>query len=189
MGLMREKEIQTLLQRALKFTGEDLRANQAGEMTEAQKTALRQERFWTIISYAIVGVLVAALLSRPFMALLAVLYITPIVFLFTGGALWSYYRLKRAIEENEIESVTGIVRRSIEFDKVYRRRRRRFKPKYQILIADETFDVEKSVHDAFVESETYTIYYIPSLERIVSGEMTFAADRATQHKLKRKISL
>jgi hypothetical protein len=184
VSLLREKEIQTLLQRALNFTREDLKTNRTGVMTDAQSQALQQELFWTVIGYVVIGALVALLLSRSLMGLLAAVYIVPIIFMVIGGSLWSSYRLKRAIEKNEIESVTGIVRRSIEFDRTYRRRRRRIKARYQILIADEIFEVDKSVHDAFVESETYTIYYIPSLERVISGEMASTSDSIPQRKLK-----
>ena len=181
MIFSREKEVQTLLQQALKFTRDELQANRLDTLSDAQIKALREERLWNIIGYTIIVTLFVIIILHPvnfIILMLIMLFVSPLIAI---PSFWIYFKIEKAIVQGKTEKVTGIIRRSIDFQY---RHRRRSRAKYQILIGQTHFNVPKHVHDAFIESEVYTLYYIPNMKRIVSGEMTNPFENIHQRKLK-----
>jgi hypothetical protein len=178
MSFFRDKEIQTLLQQALKFTGDDLQANRLNRLSEGQIATLKAERFWAMFIIGTIGVVIAAFIlfsSAP----LVIAFIPAAIALAICAIV--HFTTEAVLQHGKVESVTGIVRRSMSVSADISKKHVHISTNYQILIGDKSFSVAKNVHDAFVESEVYTLYYIQN-NRILSGEMTNPSEGFEQRK-------
>lgn len=178
MSFFREKEIQALLQRALNFSDGDLQANRVGLLSDDQKAALRTERLWALFIVGTIGTVISIFIL--FASVPLVVALIPIsVALFICAVV--HLNTEALLQRGTVDSVTGIARRSISVTASQSGEKKHvtINTHYQILIGDKSFGVGKTLYDAFVESEVYTLYYIQSV-RILSGEMILPAQQQAE---------
>jgi hypothetical protein len=165
------------LQQALGFTDDDLQANRLSNLSDAQKTRLRGERFWDIVFIIVFGLIIGVFLlplsNPPFIVLI------PIAIALIISAVF-HLKIKAQVQPGRVKSVTGKARRSAHM--LYNVRTASSSTYYKIQIGNKSFNVAKPIYDAFAESEAYTLYYVPGSSRIMSGEKSSHRKRLSNTK-------
>jgi len=161
------------LMRTMKFGGKDLQANRDGFLTDNQRRSIQRGQMWGAI----------------FWWIMAVVFASPAIFIATQqawqnqfgvwaliiaslacvtAAFWQQSKTRRVLKHNQTASVQGAVRRTMQL--VYTGKV--MIPMFQVIVGDKTFTVPKNVHDAFIEGDDYTLYYVPETNQLLSAEET-----------------
>jgi hypothetical protein len=168
-----------LLMRLFDFTADDLTANVAEHLSDAQ-IAARRQRFsgaMRLFAYSVLaamifissvvcllGILVAGVLASPQAG-------TSVGFLLAIGisalllyALWNHYlEWERELASDTPASICGEVRKE--------RIMTRLGPIYRIYLGEQSFRITRLQSAAFEEGVTYCIYYTPVMRHILSVEV------------------
>jgi hypothetical protein len=170
------------LHTGLNFTDADLKANQRGQLTEAQRQCLRTmvaDVVRSALTFAIFMPVVcgcSALLTMVNkwqdisktvdVTLCFILLGSPFTLVMIGLAGFSLYRLRADLSDTQaVKQVTGYISRKKRWDDD------RFEYRYRMMIKDVTFTMPVLAYYAFQENHIYTLYYTAHSKTILSAEI------------------
>lgn len=156
----------TILQQALNFTADDLKQNQQGTLSEAQKQSLMQRRLkmqrsWlpTLVVGIVIGGTGFIILPNSLPFFIGFMIVSVGLLLM---ALQAYLNIRRAVQSDiqhgSVKSVTGNL--TVEW----------IKNRRILHIQDTYFDVPVKILDAFQTHENYTLYFAPESGVLLSAE-------------------
>ncbi len=171
MAMEKSKKYEDLLMDALGFDEDDLAANRAGVVTEAQIGVLhrmirRQALGWIALIVIVLPytlVLIPGLLALKNIDWICCCFTSPIV----GGIILFTTFLRRMtiymddIYERRVKVAEGRVQLNV---KAWRN------AQYQLQVGDQRFPVNKKGLLTFKTGDPYRIYYAPHSKRILSAE-------------------
>lgn len=175
----------TLLQRLLDFTPQDLAINRTGALTDAQQAQLKSlqgcQQTSILISIVMFIVIIGGIAGyfaflmpdreqftqmfdrNPEMGVIVVAVLGVVLLVMVGSYLRTVGRARR-LSRGEISTVTGNVK--------LKEINSRYGTSGQIRVGREKFIVTADILDAFVDDGMYVIYYVknPPLHHILSAE-------------------
>jgi hypothetical protein len=165
---------------ALKFNDADLKANREGYLTNVQRSNLR----WNQWRQALVTWGIAAFLGFTLMMILRNLtgisdryglniglFIPPLIFAaMMAGFVWLAFKYqsqtKADLHKGHVAGISGMVRRNSYMVYTGKTAYR----VYELHIAGEVFRVSGKVYNAFVDEDSYDIFYAPNTRTLLSAE-------------------
>lgn len=159
------------IQDAFSFTNAELVANREGHLTSAQQEQLKQKRRMSIVLVlgAIAALaLIGQTLSHPAQATRNINHpILPIVIvgLFITVCFSTFYDLSRLstdMKYGQIETIEGPV--------THRITGAGRSTLYKVVVQGQYFTVTRKQLEAFVEGETYILYYMPYSKMLLTAE-------------------
>jgi hypothetical protein len=166
------------LKRLLQFTDDDLVANRAGLFSEAQTTRMHYEKESAKQVVAVVlfimmivgGILFIGLISQPYTSRSArssgsksssglACVVLPLVFI--APIFFQLVKTTEDLDTKKVMSIRGPIKRQ-----KYRHRKGVY---FRIISGDKKFEVSKPIHDAFVDDQTYVLFYTPTM-RLIAAE-------------------
>jgi hypothetical protein len=148
-------------EQAFNFTDDDLKANRKGALSERQALLIRNDAMRTagIVCGCLLAVTILGLISARNVAGAEVQFIGFIIVACLIFAFWFYVlRIEAAIRGRSVEAITG------EADMMLSMGGQR------LVIGERMFTLTYSVSYAIRQGSAYTIYWLPSLRKIVSIE-------------------
>lgn len=151
------------LQSTMNFNHDDLNANRAGELSDAQVKRFQSMAITpglVLVTGVVAGLYGMAMIFRDEVSLLAV---AMLLFggLFGGAAYSRLLSIVRVLRNPEIVPVTGMVRKKIDDENDVHR----------LHVDDaEPVIVPEAVYNAFHDKRAYTLYYLPELDVLLSAE-------------------
>lgn len=157
------------LKTALKFTQEDLEANRTGRMSARQRDARKPPPVasiaqWVILGHFVllVGVLgaIALVANRPILwgILLGVAGLAALPFIATRNEFVMRPVLQSDLAQGRVARACGVVLFQLQGGST------------RLLVAGEAFSVSTKVSAAFVQGQSYCLYYLPQSKVILSAE-------------------
>jgi hypothetical protein len=151
------------LQSAMNFNRDDLKANRAGELSDAQ---LKRFQGMAITpGLVLLTGIVAALygMAMIFRDEVSILAVAMLLFggLFGGAAYSRLLSIVRVLRNPQITPLTGMVRKKTDDESGV----------YRLHVDDkEPVIVSEAVYRAFHDKRAYTLYYLPELDMLLSAE-------------------
>lgn len=160
----------------LRFTEEDVTANQAGILSDAQEAKMRQQqsRLLLIGAATFIGAVFVATLflyigQRNQTLVLTVIgvLLTMVNALWIGSVARQWLRLSADLRENKVDVLDGELERVL--------RPTRYGQNYVLRIAGQDFAVDKETFKAFQHQAPYRFYRTPHTRTLLSVEQTQSA--------------
>lgn len=156
-----------ILMVALGFSAEDLKANQTGIITDAQRTAIERDLDKKYQTFQIKFLIGLGILSVVYLVILRenIFSLTAVLIGFGIAAIWSFprYRKQLSLETKSglVEAIEGQVRLYMVSGNPMR---------CNIAVQNLTFGVSNDACRAFKHGAYYKIYFLPYSGRLMSAE-------------------
>lgn len=158
----------------LKFTQHDLDENRHGVLTDSQrKRVWRWQGFIALVlGLVLVAIVVVFMIygsgpqDDPGIQAVNQTFRLAIVFIFVpfiGGLFWFQNRTVSTLKRGKVASTTGRMR--LEYT-----RHRGNNATYTLVMPDKRFNVSEEVFGTFIDGKTYTLYYVPQINYLLSAE-------------------
>jgi hypothetical protein len=157
----------------LRFTEDDVAANQAGILSDEQEARMRQQQS-RLLSVGAATFIGAVLLATVFLfigqrnqtivlTIIGVL-LTLVNALWVGSVARQWMRLNADLRENKVDVLDGKLERVL--------RPTRYGQNYLVRIAEQDFAVDKETFKAFQHEAPYRFYRTPHTRTLLSVEQT-----------------
>jgi hypothetical protein len=155
----------------LRFTAEDVAANQAGTLSEAQEARMRQQQsrllligtavFFGAVFLATVFLYIGQRNQSVVMSIIGVL-LTLVNAIWVGSVARQWMRLSADLRENKVDVLDGTLERIL--------RPTRYGQNYVVRIAGQDFAVDKDTFKAFQHQAPYRFYRTLHTRALLSVE-------------------
>lgn len=153
----------------LRFTADDLEANQAGTLSDTQEERMRQQQSRLLLigtSTFIAAVFLATLFlfvgqrnQSLVLSIIGVL-LTMVNALWIGSVARQWMRLSADLRENKVDVLDGVLERIL--------RPTRYGQNYVVRIAGQDFAVDKETFKVFQHQAPYRFYRTPHMRTLLS---------------------